>query len=113
MPALLPILLTGSYLVLAADRMPELNIDPSCRAAASAAAVLNRNEDACKRDENDARGTLEKGWGQFTPGQKTHCVTLSKLGGSQSYVELLTCLELAKAADALPKDLLLNAPVGR
>jgi hypothetical protein len=26
---------------------------------------------------------------------------------------LLTCLELAKAADSLPKDLLLNAPVGR
>jgi hypothetical protein len=108
MPALLPVILAGSYLVLAADRMPELNIDPSCRAAATASAVLNRNEDTCKRDENDARGKLQTDWGQFTAGQKTHCVTLSRLGGSQSYVELLTCLEMAKAAASLPKEELLN-----
>src|SRR5271169_2476926 len=28
MPALLPIVLTASYVVLAADRVPELNVDP-------------------------------------------------------------------------------------
>ncbi len=112
MPALLPVIVAGSFLVLAADRMPELNIEPSCRAAANAAAVLARNEDTCKRDENDARGKLQQDWGTFNAGQKNHCVTLSRLGGAQSYVELLTCLEMAKAADNLPKDLLLNPPAG-
>jgi hypothetical protein len=98
--------------VLAADRVPELNIAPSCHAAATAATVLNRNEDTCKRDETDARGRLDQEWADFTPVQKTRCVSLSTLGGSPSYVELLTCLEMAKAAAALPADQL-NGRVGR
>jgi hypothetical protein len=81
MAALMPIILAGSYLVLAADRVPELNIEPSCHAAATAATVLNRNEDTCKRDERDARDKLDQEWGDFTPGQKTRCVSLSSLGG--------------------------------
>jgi len=34
--------------------------------------------------------------------QRTRCVSLTGLGGSPSYVELLTCLEMAKAANDLP-----------
>ena len=49
-----------------------------------------------------ARGKLNDEWGQFTPAQKTRCVSLTGLGGSPSYVELLTCLELAEAAKELP-----------
>jgi hypothetical protein len=112
MPGLLPIILAGSYIVLAADRVPELNIEPSCRAAANAAVAVNRNEDSCKRDEQDARGTLEQEWGQFTQAQRTQCVNLSSLGGSPSYVELLTCLELSKQAKALPQNEL-NTPPGK
>jgi hypothetical protein len=102
MPALLPIILTASHLVLAADRMPEFNIDPTCRPAAAAAIAPNRDASACKRDELTARDKLNTQWGQFAPAQQEHCVALSKLGGAPSYVELLTCLELAKAAQSLP-----------
>jgi hypothetical protein len=113
MPTLLPVILAGSYLVLAADSVPELNVDPSCHAAATAATVLNRSEDTCKRDEHDARGKLQQEWGQFSAGQRAHCVTLSGLGGAPSYVELLTCLEMAKAAASLPKGDGLTGKVGR
>lgn len=99
MPALLPILLAGSHLWLAADRVPILNIEPSCRAATAAAITGGRNEDACKKDEQAARDKLEQEWSQFTPAQQAHCVRLSTLGGSPSYVELLTCLEMDKAAN--------------
>jgi hypothetical protein len=104
MPGLLPIILAGSYIVLAADKMPELNIEPSCRAAATASVSIgvNRDENSCKRDENDARAKLDQEWGQFTPSQRAQCVRLSTLGGSPSYVELITCLELTKAAAELP-----------
>jgi hypothetical protein len=102
MPAFLPIILTASQIMLAVNRVPELNIEPSCRAAAEAAVTPNRDADVCKRDELTARGKLNDEWGQFTPAQKTHCVSLTGLGGSPSYVELLTCLELAKAAKELP-----------
>ncbi len=88
MPALLPIILTGSYLVLAADQIPQLNFEPSCRAAASTS--QDRNAEACKRDELTARDKLKEQWGQYTPAQRTRCVSLSRLGGFPSYVELLT-----------------------
>jgi hypothetical protein len=54
------------------------------------------------RRELTARDKLNDQWGQFTPAQQARCVSLSRLGGNPSYVELLTCLELAKAAKALP-----------
>jgi hypothetical protein len=106
MPGLLPILLVGSNLLLVADRVPEFNVEPSCRAATTASAMANRDENACKADENKARGQLEQSWAQYTPTQRNHCAQLSTLGGPASYVELATCLELAKAASELPHDML-------
>ena len=51
-----------------------------------------------------ARDKLAQDWGRYSAGQRAHCVRLSTLGGLPSYVELLTCLELAKAAAELPDD---------
>ncbi len=104
MPAFLPILLTGSYLLLAADQIPKLDTDASCHAATAASTVINRDEDVCKKDERDARAKLEQQWAQFTPVERARCMSLLKLGGFPSYVELLTCLEMAAAAKTLPPD---------
>lgn len=97
------VLMTSHLMILAADKVPEFNVDPSCQAAASAAINMNRNADTCKQDEHTARGTLDKDWGTFEAAQKARCIRLIHSGGSPSYVELLTCLELAKQAAALPK----------
>jgi hypothetical protein len=105
MPGLLPVLLASSHLMLAADRVPEFNIDPSCRAATTASVMVNRNESSCKKDEDTARAKLDQDWAQYSPAQKTQCVRLSTLGGPASYVELITCLEMSKAASNLPADL--------
>jgi hypothetical protein len=102
MPPFLPIILTAAHIVLAANRVPEFNIQPSCRAVAKASVAPNRYVDACKREELAARDKLNDQWKQFMPAQKAHCVSLTELGGSPSYVELLTCLELAKTAKGLP-----------
>ncbi len=103
MPALLPILFVGSQLVLVADAVPEFKLEPSCRAAASAG-MPGRDENACRRDEQDARGKLKQQWSEFSAAERAHCVRLSAVGGSPSYVELLTCLELAKQSAALPPE---------
>ena len=108
MPAILPVIVAGSYLLLAADQLPKLDTDASCHEAAAASAVVNRNEDVCKRDERDAHAKLQQQWRQFTAAEKEHCLSLSKLGGFPSYVELLTCLEMAAAANKLPADDKLN-----
>ena len=102
MPAFLPVLVAGAYLVLVADHVPRLDTDSSCHSAAAASAVINRNEDVCKRDEQDARAKLEQQWSQYSPAQRSHCESLARLGGFPSYVELLTCLEMASAASKLP-----------
>jgi hypothetical protein len=63
-----------------------------------------RDTAACERDENNARAALEKEWSQFTPLDQADCTRLMTLGGSPSYVELLTCLEMAKGAKEHPAD---------
>jgi hypothetical protein len=103
MPGLLPIILLGSQLVLVADGVPQLNVEPSCRAASTVAIGVNRDEGTCRRDESAAHDKLQQQWAEFTPQQRSHCQRLSTLGGLPSYVELLTCLEMSKAAANLPK----------
>lgn len=105
MPGLLPVLLASSHLMLVADRVPEFNVAPSCQAATRSSVSVNRDEGACKRDEEAAHSKLNQDWELYSQAQKTHCVQLATLGGPASYVELITCLEMSKAASALPADL--------
>jgi len=102
MAALLPILLATSHIVLAADTVPKLNYEPSCKAAVATAAIGSRDESACKRDEEAARAKLEQVWSQFKADDQQRCVRLTSLGGSPSYVELLTCLEMSRDASGMP-----------
>jgi hypothetical protein len=102
MPALLPVLLLSSQIVLAADPVPKFDTGPSCRSAGAAAVMATRDTAACERDENNARATLEKEWTQFTPSDQARCVGLVTLGGGPSYVELLTCLEMANQVKEIP-----------
>ena len=55
----LPVLVAGSHLLLAADRVPQLDVTPSCRAAENAAVMPNRSEETCARSENAARAKIE------------------------------------------------------
>jgi len=104
MPALLPMLLAASHIMLVADTVPKLNYEPSCRAAASSGSIASRDVNACKRDEETARAKLVEIWSRFAAAQRSHCVQLTSLGGSPSYVEVLTCLEMARDAGTMPSD---------
>jgi hypothetical protein len=105
MPALLPILLATSHLVLAADTVPKLDYEPSCRAAVESSAIASRDENSCNQDEETARATLGKVWTQYSATQRRDCVQLTSLGGPPSYVEVLTCLEMAKDASTMEDDM--------
>ena len=101
MPAMLALVLLSSQTVLAAGSVPKFDIGPSCRSAGAAAVMATRNTASCEQDENNARATLEKEWSQFTPLDQADCTRLMTSGGSPSYVELLTCLEMAKQVKEL------------
>jgi hypothetical protein len=103
MPALLPIMLIASQVVLAADVVPKFNLEETCRRAGEVSISLGRTPGDCKRDEEDAHNKLQQDWAQYSPAQRTSCVRFSSLGNSPSYVELLTCLEMAKQAKELPE----------
>ena len=52
--------------------------------------------DRCMHAEKQDRETLSKVWSTFLPEDKRHCVTEVKMGGTSSYTELITCLEMAR-----------------
>jgi hypothetical protein len=84
----------------AAGELPRLEFASGCRAGGN-----KDTQDRCVRDEESARAKLATEWGTFPHGDRTSCTQLARLGGGlQSYVELLTCLEMAKEARALPKE---------
>jgi hypothetical protein len=83
-------------------QVPALDIGPTCRAAAAGSNAPDA-EAGCRRDEDRARANLEPRWASFPQDDRRRCTSLTRLGGSPSYVELLTCLETAAEAAKLPK----------
>ena len=75
------------------------------RAAVESSAIASRDENSCNQDEETARATLGKVWAQYTTAQRRDCVQLTSLGGPPSYVEVLTCLEMAKDASTMPEEM--------
>ncbi len=102
MSVLLQAIAVGAQLTLVADKVPELKYEATCRAAVQTANLPGRDANACMNDERAAKEQLQKDWGGFTAEQKTHCMALLRAGGMPSYVELLTCAEMGKAASNLP-----------
>jgi len=79
----------------AADGPPSLDIDKTCRSAASAGVNDNASKDGCLRSERSARDEVKRRWTEFTPAAKRQCEKQFDAGGFPSYVEMVTCLELA------------------
>ena len=86
---------------MAAEKPPQLDVGSSCDAAASHG-INGRTRDACMSEENAAQSTLTDNWKQFTDRQHARCTGLVQMGGPPSYVELLTCLEVAEQARKIP-----------
>jgi len=84
-----------------ADDPPQLNVGPSCEAAARGAIVAGRNKAACMDDENTALADLKKNWSKYASDNKTLCIGTVRSGGPASYVELLQCLEIMRDARAI------------
>ena len=90
--------LASSLFTVVVDRVPTLKVEPSCRAAGNAGMGTGRTSESCMNDENAARDSLVKDWGQFSASDKDHCLSMVSTGGDPSYVELLSCLEMSRDA---------------
>ena len=85
------LLLPGEYDV------PTYNLSPSCRSETSTAA----SDRSCMQNEQQARDALQQQWSQFAAADKANCLQVEETAGAPSYVELLTCLQMAVAAKKL------------
>ena len=89
--------------VAAADEVPTFEVNSICRGEAStdpdAGAMAS-----CMADEKAARETLVKDWATFAANAKTSCTQEQTGGPVQSYVELLTCLQMARDLRGLRKE---------
>jgi hypothetical protein len=88
---------------VAAQRIPQFDVTPSCRAAAQRALPVG-NVDACLETEHRAREQLAREWPSFALADKSHCLELTQMGGEPTYTELITCLEIARDARAAGRD---------
>ncbi len=68
------------------------------------ACCLDATPRRCQHDENDARSKLEQDWTHYSTAQRAQCAGFASLDRAPSYVELLTCLEMAKQVQELPED---------
>jgi hypothetical protein len=91
----------SQLVVTVAERVPAFDTAPGCRAAAQ---VAPEGFNACMKDEQDARVQLTSQWETFIASDRATCTQNETTGGSPSYVELLTCLQMARDARALPAD---------
>jgi hypothetical protein len=100
-PALLALAFGSPLLIEVAD-VPAYDVAPSCRAAVT---VMPGSFEACMKDEQTARAQLAATWDRFAGPQRDTCVqTENNTGGPPSYVELLTCLQMAQDAQSLPQN---------
>ena len=85
------------------DTVPTFDIVKECRYEGGSAANVER----CSQDETAALWQLKMEWVQFVGADKRSCVETTQTGGFASYVELLTCLQMARdvvSANTSPKN---------
>ena len=81
------------------DTVPTFDIVKECRYEGGSAA----NVEQCLRDEVATLGQLKTEWAQSVGAEKRSCMVTTQIGGFASYVELLTCLEMAGSVTRAPR----------
>ena len=87
-----------------ADEVPNYDVRKSCKVDTQAYSA-SQSMTGCLADEQNAWATLVSQWTQFAPESRSRCTQMvGDPAGPQSYVELLTCLQMAKDVKSLPKN---------
>jgi hypothetical protein len=90
----------------AADELPKFDTSKSCKAAFSAYTGADKaGYETCLKEETAAGAQIGSTWAQWPPRDRAHCAQLAALGGTPSYIEMLTCLQIARDTKTLPTDI--------
>jgi hypothetical protein len=89
----LPIVILATLSPIAvSDTVPKFDIVREC----SFEEETTVNFSQCSTDEAAALAQLKTLWTQFVVADKSTCIPEATIGGFASYVELLTCLQMAR-----------------
>jgi hypothetical protein len=86
------------------ESVPNYDMRKSCRAA---------ERDRCVEDERDAKAELQRRWPTFSAAHRSACIPSSTGGVEPSYVEILSCFEIAFALKEGPSKYLIRAQCSR
>lgn len=81
-----------------ADGLPKFDIARSCKldVAATTGLSVDQSMKSCVNDEQTARRKLGGAWSKFPAPSRANCVSQESIGGTPSYVSLLTCLQMGQ-----------------
>lgn len=88
----LPIIMATLSPVAISDTLPKFDIAKECRFEGESSTAFER----CSREETDALSRLQEERPQFAGADRSSCFAEATVGGFASYVDLLTCLEMAR-----------------
>ncbi|WP_315701142.1 MULTISPECIES: hypothetical protein [unclassified Bradyrhizobium] len=98
-------MLAGQSLIAVSDRVPELKVEALCQATSDTdkamGLALAQSVSDCMRDETAARQQLEVAWSATKPAVRNECESEAMSDGTQSYVDLLTCIQMTDTASAM------------
>jgi hypothetical protein len=101
MPMSISMIVLGAQLVVpVADGVPKFDIARSCKldVAATAGLSVDQSIKSCVNDEQKAKRQLAGQWSRFPASSRASCTSQEGIGGTPSYVSLLTCLQLGQWA---------------
>ena len=97
-------LLASNVTVPVSDRVPELKVEALCKATSETdqamGLALAQSVADCMRDETAAQQQLGTVWSTTKPAVRDSCEGEAASGPAQSYVDLLTCIQMADTASA-------------
>lgn len=90
----LPIVIaaTLSPVIVSDTTVPQFDIAKECRFEGESIVEFGR----CSEDERAAFLQLQNTWAQFAKTDKRNCTASTRIGGYESYVELLVCLQMTR-----------------
>lgn len=113
--AVILLALVGSEIVPVSADLPELKLEALCRARSADDRLMRLAEvqrvPDCVHDETFARGKLSALWGTTSRPVRDRCKADAAALGIRSYVDLLTCIQMA--ADVKPPSSSTTSNTGR
>jgi hypothetical protein len=95
------------YTPPALGRMPELNVEAICKSRAADAKMMHsaplESIADCVRDEEAAKQQLSTLWASTSVPIRNRCVSEARSLGTTSYLDLLTCIQMAEEINPSPK----------